>query len=159
MKPPKLLKKINIIKSPVADTRTCDFTKVTKEQLLDASKLHINDVRKGLKYLSERLLVAGESHDYTKLKNIDQFHNDFKTGFKSKSWYTKHKQLERHHLSEKDGIRKDVDLIDVIEFLTDCVMAGLARSGKYRQEKLPKGLLEKAFNNTVKELISIIEVS
>jgi len=37
-------------------------------------------------------------------------------------------------------------------------MAGLARSGEYRKEPLPDGLLQKAFDNTVDKLINIIEV-
>jgi len=37
-------------------------------------------------------------------------------------------------------------------------MAGLARSGTYRKEDLPDGLLQKAFDNTVDKLINIIKV-
>jgi len=32
-------------------------------------------------------------------------------------------------------------------------MAGLARSGKYRKEDLPEGLLQRAFDNTINKLI------
>jgi len=38
------------------------------------------------------------------------------------------------------------------------MMAGLARSGEYRKEELPDGLLQKAFDNTVDKLIKVIEV-
>ena len=39
--------KIEIEKSPTADTRTCDWSKVTKQELLKSSKMHIKDVIKG----------------------------------------------------------------------------------------------------------------
>ena len=61
----------------------------------------------------------------------------------------------------KDGgtiICHDVNLIDVIEYIVDGAMAGMARSGKYRKEEIPKGLLEKAFNNTIELLLSEIVI-
>lgn len=152
------MKEIFIKKSKVADTRTCDYTKVTKDELLDASIQHIEDVKKGMEFLSSKLVEASKKHDHTKISGISDFYCDFKNGFKTTSWWDNHRKVERHHLSEKDGIPGDVDIVDVIEFLVDCVMAGLARSGKYRKEKLPTGLLEKAFNNTVIKLTKIVKV-
>ena len=38
---------INIHKSKTADTRSCDYLKVTKEQLHDSSVQHIGDVKLG----------------------------------------------------------------------------------------------------------------
>jgi hypothetical protein len=49
---------IPIRKSPTADTRTCDVTTVTKEQLLDSSRQHIQDVAKGLAFFSRYLSLA-----------------------------------------------------------------------------------------------------
>jgi len=51
---------INIKKSETADTRTCDWSKVTKEQLLRASRQHIDDVHRGLRLLAGKLLAAAE---------------------------------------------------------------------------------------------------
>lgn len=37
--------KVDMIKSSCADTRTCDWNKVIKDQLLENSESHISDVR------------------------------------------------------------------------------------------------------------------
>jgi len=151
-------KNIIIRKSPTADTRTCDVSKVTKRQLLQSSVQHISDVQKGLEYLAKRILLAGEKHDYTKLSELDSFYSDFKTGFKTTEWWELHKNTERHHLSKTGKIPSNVNLIDVLEYLVDGVMAGLARSGEYRREEIPEGLLEQAFENTIELLLSKTEV-
>ena len=143
---------ITIQKSPTADTRTCDVTKVTREVLVDSSRKHIQDVQFGLAYFRQKLTEAGAAHDYTKLERMDQFFADFKTKFEQHSWWDAHQKLERHHLASPTGIREDVDLIDVLEFITDCVMAGMARSGSVYELKLPAEVLEKAFQNTVAKL-------
>ncbi len=51
-----------------------------------------------------------------------------------------------------DGVRDDVNLIDVLDFIADCVMAGMARSGSVYPLKLSPELLETAFQNTVEML-------
>jgi hypothetical protein len=140
---------IIIRKSPTADTRTCDYTKVSKETLLSSSQQHIADVREALRYFESVLRKASENHDLDKISDIDGFHRDFLTGFKVTEWWDKHRQLNRHHLQEADGVREDVNLIDVLDFIADCVMAGMARSGSVYELKLSPELLEKAFQNTV----------
>ncbi|OQB10121.1 MAG: hypothetical protein BWY21_00497 [Parcubacteria group bacterium ADurb.Bin216] len=37
--------------------------------------------------------------------------------------------MERHHIGVPEGQREDIDLIDVIEFIVDTVVAGVARKG------------------------------
>ncbi len=49
----------------------------------------------------------------------------------------------------EDGVPLDVNLIDVLDFIADCVMAGMARSGSVSPLKLSPELLETAFQNTV----------
>lgn len=115
---------ITIRRSPTADTRTCDFTKVSKETLLASSHQHISDVHEGLRYFESVLRKASENHDLDKISDIDGFHRDFLTGFKRTEWWDRHRQLNRHHLQEADGVRDDVNLIDVLDFIVDCVMAG-----------------------------------
>lgn len=150
--------KLIIEKSETADTRTCDVSKVSKEQLLLSSIQHIGDVQFGMNFFAEKLIEAGRVHDHTKISGINEFYSDFKTGFETIEWWKSHKARERHHLS-KDGIIPDnVNLIDVIEYIVDGVMAGMARSGKYKKEEIPKGLLEKAFDNTLELLLSKTEV-
>ena len=152
------MKEIIIKKSKNADTRTCDWSKVSKESLLKDSKQHIGDVRKGLNLLSDMLKEAGKNHDNTKIDNIDEFYEDFKTGFKKQGWWKMHQKVERHHFNTKKYIQKDITLIDVLEQITDGVMAGMARSGKYRKEVPDVKLLLKAYENTAKMLLDKIEV-
>jgi len=140
---------IIVDKSPTADTRTCDFANVTKETLRESSLQHIFDVAKGLMFFGETIHTAAAHHDTDKLSDIDGFHADFVTGFKQTGWWDRHRQLNRHHLNVADGIRDDVNLIDVLDYIADCVMAGMARSGSVYELKLPPELLEQAFQNTV----------
>lgn len=149
---------IEISKSPTADTRTCDFAKVDKEQLLASSKQHIIDVQLGLAFFGEELNRAAQRHDFDKIEDIDGFHTDFLTGFKQTIWWDKHRKLNRHHLNMEDGIPEDVNLIDVLDFIVDCVMAGMARSGSVYPLQLPAGLLERAFQNSVTLLMQQVKV-
>lgn len=143
---------IVIRKSETADTRTCDFANVSKETLLASSKQHIDDVRKAHRFFVEMLAVASRDHDPDKITDIDGFHADFVTGFKQTGWWDRHRKLNRHHLNMADGIPNDVNLIDVLDFIADCVMAGMARSGSVYPLQLPPELLERAFQNTVELL-------
>lgn len=140
---------IEIRPSTTADTRTCDFANVSKDTLLASSKQHIQDVRKALAFFRTRLNDAAANHDPDKLSDIDGFHADFVTGFKEHAWWDRHRTLNRHHLTMDDGIPADVNLIDVLDFIADCVMAGMARSGSVYSLHLTPELLEKAFQNTV----------
>lgn len=140
---------IKIKKSDTADTRTCDYATVSKETLLASSKQHIADVRKALDFFMARVCEAGQRHDPDKLTDIESFHADFVTGFKQTAWWDRHRKLNRHHLTEPDGIPADVNLIDVLDFVSDCVMAGMGRSGSVYPLKLSPELLETAFQNTV----------
>jgi len=140
---------ITVTKSPTADTRTCDFANTDKETLLHSSLIHISDVSKALAFFSSRLTEAAEVHDYDKLSKIDWFHRDFITGFKETGWWDNHRKIHRHHLSNEDGIPEDVNLIDVLEWIADCVMAGMARSGSVYPLEMSNEVLQKALRNTV----------
>lgn len=143
---------IEIQPSSTADTRTCDFANTTKETLLASSRQHISDVVKALAFFSSLLTQAAGEHDYDKLTAIDHFHADFVTGFKQTGWWDNHRRIHRHHLANSDGVPPDVNLIDVIEYISDCVMAGMARSGSVYELTLDSRILQEAFNNTVKLL-------
>jgi hypothetical protein len=146
---------IKVWPSPTADTRTCDFANTPKKVLLDSSKQHIADVQRGLCFFINQLTEAAIVHDDDKITDIDGFHRDFVNGFKEPeftTWWAKHRQLNRHHLNMADGVREDVDLIDVLDYITDCVMAGMARSGSVYELKLDPDVLQRAFQNTVELL-------
>jgi len=149
---------IIIDKNPTADTRTCDWSKVTKKQLLDSSIQHIEDVKTGLELFSKILVDIATRHDYDKITDIVQFHEDFKTGFKQTTWWDNHRKLSRHHINMPDGVPEDVNLLDVLEHIVDCVMAGMARSGQVYKLDLSDELLQGAFQNTVEYLKSQVEV-
>lgn len=150
--------KIVIGKSATADTRTCDVTQVTVEMLKESSKQHISDVAKGMRMLAGMLLTAADKHDQTKLTHINEFFADFRTKFEKTDWWVMHQKVERHHFNNPEHIQEDINLLDVLEQIVDGVMAGLARSGKYRYEPLSSELLQKAYNNTAKLLINAVEV-
>lgn len=156
---------IRIEKSPTADTRTCDFANVSKETLFKSSLQHINDVCDALALFRAELEAAARRHDTDKLTDIDGFHADFvaadpATGvFTRTEWWDRHRTLNRHHLTHDDGIPEDVNLIDVLDFIADCVMAGMARSGNVYPMHLPPELLERAFQNTVALLKSHVAVA
>ena len=145
---------IRIKPSPTADTRTCDWTKVSKETLLASSKQHIQDVQGGLSLLCILIGEAAHRHDHDKLSDIDGFHRDFQTGFEQTTWWDTHRKINRHHLNMPDGVPDDVDLIDVLDHIVDCVMAGMARNGSVYDLELPNEVLQVAFQNTVSMLKS-----
>lgn len=149
---------ITIKPSPTADTRTCEFSKVTKGELFQSSCQHITDVWAALGFFCEMLAQAGVHHDPDKISDIDGFHADFLTGFQRHEWWDRHRKLNRHHLAESDGVPEDVNLIDVLDYIADCVMAGMARSGSVYDLHLEAGLLERAFQNTVALLKANVQV-
>lgn len=150
---------IKIKKSQTADTRTCDFANTSKETLLASSRQHIGDVVKALAFFSGKLVQAAGEHDYDKLTAIDHFHADFVTGFKQTGWWDNHRRIHRHHLDKSDGVPENVNLIDVMEHISDCVMAGMARSGSVYELKLSDELLQRAFQNTVAMLKNEVVVT
>ena len=150
---------IAIQKSATADTRTCDFANTKKETLLESSQTHIGDVVKALALFQAKLTEAAGRHDYDKLTAIDWFHADFVTGFKETGWWDNHRKIHRHHLAQADGVPKDVNLLDLLEYIADCVMAGMARSGSVWTPEFTPELLQIAFLNTVELLKAEVVVS
>lgn len=149
---------IEITKSATADTRSRDFSKVSEDQLRISSRQHIADVAAGLRFFQELLQEAAKLHDHDKLSDIAGFHRDFVTGFTQTEWWDKHRKVNRHHLLQQDGVPADVNLVDVIEFIVDCVMAGMGRTGKVYPLNISPEVLMRAFNNTVEKLKAQIVV-
>lgn len=149
---------ITIQQSKTADTRSCDFASVSKETLLASSEQHIGDVRAALAFFERLIDNAANVHDFDKIEDIDGFHADFITGFKQTGWWDRHRQLNRHHLLQPDGVRDDVNLIDVLDMIADCVMAGMARTGSVYPLNIDPAVLMKAFQNTVELLKSNVRV-
>jgi hypothetical protein len=99
-----------------------------------------------------KLNEAANRHDFDKLTDIDGFYADFQTDFKETKWWDNHRKIARHHLSEVDGQPTDVNLIDVLDMITDCVMAGMGRTGTVAPVLIDTDVLFRAFDNTVKML-------
>lgn len=153
---------IVIRKSPTADTRTCDFANTQMLTLLRSSRQHIEDVNQGLAFFVAKLLEAGRAHDRDKIDDIAWFHADFVHGFTEPDWTTwweRHRKINRHHLNIGDGVPDDVNLVDVLDYITDCVMAGMARSGSVYELKIDLAVLLRAFQNTVDLLKTQVHVA
>jgi hypothetical protein len=149
---------IEIKPSPTADPRTCDFKNTSKETLIESSKQHIEDVINGFEFLINKMREQIKNHDFDKLTDIETFYKDFKVNFETTEWWDNHRKINRHHLFQSDGIPKDVNLIDVLETIVDCVMAGKARTGYVYPLNISNELLQKAFTNTVELMINNVEV-
>lgn len=147
---------IEIKKCETADSRTCDWSKVSKESLYKDSQMHKQDVNKCIMYLVSRLVYAAKNHDHDKLDNISEFHSNFTTGFEEDSWLQTHYTKERHHLNKH--VPDDVNLIDVMEMIADCMAAGAARSGSFRDIELSDEILQKAVKNTAQMLQDVIKI-
>jgi hypothetical protein len=51
-----------------------------------------------------------------------------------------------------------VNLLDVLEHIVDCVMAGKARKGEFTPDVLGAGILERAYANTQKMMSDAVRV-
>lgn len=150
--------KVTIYKNPNGDTRTASKG-ITFKEFQEANNSHIADVANVMTALSVELENKGHRHDWTKKSEERMFYNDFieamagRMDFVSGNWYQLHVNEERHHLLTR--CPEDVNLLDVIEMVVDCVCAGKTRSGEVRDMEISTDILEKAFQNTVKLVDSI----
>ena len=152
---------IIIEKNPNGDTRTAP-NGITFEQFQKANDMHREDVRKVMSFLAYRISRTGMKHDYTKKSDEELFYNDFLSTMNSGAdftkceWYQMHINSERHHLYSR--CPDDVNLIDVIEMIADCVCAGMARSGYVRDLEISSDILERAVKNTVELIVKEINL-
>ena len=124
--------------------------------------MHIRDVSRVMHRLSNLLFEAGDGHDWTKKFYEENFYDDFMdtivngSNFIESGWYKRHINYERHHLLSR--CPDNVDLLDVIEMIVDCVCAGKTRSGGVYPIDIPDDVLKRAVANTVKLVDDITEV-
>ena len=71
-------------------------------------------------------------------------------------WYQRHIHTEKHHPTSY--CHEDINLLDVIEMIADCVCAGKARAGEIRAMEIDDEILKKAFQNTVGLIDNLTEV-
>lgn len=151
---------IDITLNPNADSRVA--TEISSEEaLMAATDEHISHVQQALSIFANLLERSGEIHDFTKKAYSEEFYNELATlkpgdEFKNGKWYKLHISRERHHLLSKAP--EDVNLVDVLEYISDGVVAGYARSGSVYDITIPDELLQKAFRNTVELLKSQVNL-
>lgn len=152
---------IKIYKNPNGDTRTAPKG-ITFEQFREANDMHIGDVKSVMYELSKMVDERGENHDCTKKSQEKMFYDNFLstindgTDFVNDEWYQLHIKAERHHLLS--NCPEDVNLIDVLEMISDCVCAGMTRSGEIRDLEIDDEILRKAVSNTANLIKSMIIV-
>ena len=152
---------MTIFKNPNGDTRTASKN-VSFKDFQIANDSHISDVYSVMINLALRVAKAGKEHDNTKKSEEELFYKNFLstintgTNFVEDEWYQLHINSERHHLLSR--CPDDVNLIDVLEMIADCVCAGLARSGEVRALEINNDILQKAVKNTVDMLVKEIRV-
>ena len=152
---------IEIKKNPNGDTRTAPKG-ITFEEFQEANDMHIYDVASVMYELSKMVDSAGEHHDCTKKSQERMFYRDFVNtqengdDFTKSEWYSLHTKAERHHLLS--CCPEDVNLIDVLEMIADCVCAGMARSGEIRDLEINPDILNRAVQNTAKLIKDMIVV-
>lgn len=158
------MSKIQIQETKKADTRALDLEKGERLKQSDVKRdteLHIKAVELCGAFLCDKIKEQFKEHDHTKLgEYLPAFTEALSTGFKGKEfkeqdWWKIH-LTERHHLN--DSVPEDVNLIDVLEMICDCVSAGMARTGKVYDVTLSSETLKKAFDNTVQMMKDNIEV-
>ena len=126
---------------------------ISFEDFSNETNIHREDVKNVLYFLASKLEEAGDKHDWTKKERERQFYDSFTAAkekgldFKKDAWYKYHVTTERHHIASH--VAKDINLIDVLEMISDCCCAGLARSGEIRDIEIKPDVLMKAFNDTV----------
>ena len=153
--------KIIIKRNTNGDTRVAKKTPMYHD-FVESNEQHINDVRQLMTFISRQIYAAGEMHDHTKITHSRLFFKDFadamagRINFEDGEWYPMHYTAERHHLNKH--VPMDVNLIDVIEMVADCICAGLVRSGEFTPIDMDPDILMKAFNNTVEMMLTICEV-
>jgi hypothetical protein len=114
--------------------------------------------------IGNEFYIAGNKHDHTKLSEpeVSLFYRELcntiegNMDFVEGEWYRIHVTTERHHLDRY--VPDNVNLIDVLEMVCDCICAGMARSGEVRPFEISNKLLRRAFENTVKMCINSVNL-
>lgn len=158
------MRKMNIKRNPLGDTRTAirvpDFIEFT-----NANESHRTDVKTMMENIAKDISVQGDAHDWTKTGEPHRslFYRELCAKIEGKidsftdgEWYPMHCSTERHHLNEH--CPDDVNLIDVLEMICDCVCAGMARSGSVYPVTISSDILQKAVKNTVDMCINSVEL-
>jgi hypothetical protein len=156
--------KVKIKQNKLGDTRTATITP-TFTEFINSNQLHCEDVENMTHAIAYEIIKQGKDHDITKRTEPYRslFYRELCAKIEGKidsftdgEWYPMHCKTERHHLNEY--CPEDVNLIDVIEMICDCVSAGMARSGRVYPIEIPSEILQKAVQNTVQMCVDALEI-
>ena len=157
------MEKVLIKPSRNADSRTADKDrKISFNEFMEDTASHRNDVKRAMESFANEIIQRGKDHDWTKISRSGEFFTQFTlakeqgTNFKDSDWYKYHTTEERHHLNTR--IPDDINLIDIIEYLCDCICAGYARSGDVYHIDITNDDLRKAYENTQEMIKNNIEL-
>lgn len=148
------MNKIKIEKNTNGDTRVATKVPSIKE-FDDSNYKHTQDVRDMMSAFADEIKNRSTNHDWSKLYEPykSMFYRDLcntiegRMNFDDGEWCKFHYDNERHHLLRR--CPDDVNLVDVIEMICDCVCAGMARSGEVRDLEISSEILMAAVKNTV----------
>lgn len=144
----------------VSKSRASNRSNISFEDFSRNIDSHRENVKNALYYIADKLEEAGDKHDWTKKERERQFYDSFTSAkekgidFKKDDWYRYHVTTERHHIASH--VAKDINLIDVLEMISDCCCAGLARSGKIYDLEIDPDVLKKSFANTVELVKEVV---
>lgn len=150
----KVNEKIILNDTSKGDSRTSGGSP-TLEEVYEATMDHINDVDRAMQFWVTQIQDRKGFHDWTKINGFEDEYgylvtNDIQDDeFFSSEWWYKHITKERHHLM--DHVPADVNLIDVLEMISDRVTAEKGRRGSINTNylKIDPDVLVRAFWNTV----------
>jgi len=162
------VKRFYIKSTKNADSRSVEnFDSLTPESLYKQTLNHKKAVELIINDFAQTLIQKSKEHDHTKLsydgKSIDpEFFNAIKSGktgseFYELDWWKRHASEESHHDLAN---HEDVNLIDIVEMVSDCIAAGLARTGEIYPINIDQETINRAINNTVrlyKVIIGVID--
>ena len=156
--------RVIIKQNKLGDTRTATRTP-TFTEFDYSNKLHCRDVGEMMNEIGTAIKMQGARHDITKTEEPHKslFYRELCAKIECKidsftdgEWYPMHCKTERHHLNEY--CPDDVNLIDVIEMICDCVCAGMARSGNVYPIDISSEILQKAVQNTIEMCVDMVEI-
>lgn len=129
----------------------------SREQLTLSSLQHRDDVAQALALFASACIRAAWRHDKDKIAHPAAFHEYFQG--RNDAWFKEHCEANRHHLQHPEGTPLDVNLIDVLDYIADCVTSGMSRKGVVYDVTIDADVLRRAFENTVKLLMESVEVA
>jgi len=138
------------------------FNEDSKAEITKRIYEHRAKVDKVMEDLAALITKAADNHDHTKLEDIDGYlkykelkKTDGEEAAYNSEWFKNHTKEERHHLDKHAP--DDVTLIDILETLADKCCDAVEDEEDDIDMEITSATLEKAMNNTVKLVMSMIK--